>query len=124
MSEVRFRVFRDRTFLLGSDRLADFWTGVAVAFSGILVGAVVAHGFTTLREWRKEEKTKRRIAIALSTEVFAQADVVATCASFANLAEFQLKDGDLNTHMLISTLPPDPTAYRALAGQLPLLDID
>jgi|SoiMethySBSTD1v2_1073268.scaffolds.fasta_scaffold638672_1 hypothetical protein len=104
--------------------MTDFLTGVIVSFAGIVAAAGLAHGFTTWREWRKEQKTKQRVAIALTAEVFPMADMVATCASLANFGEFHLPDGDLNTQMLVATLPPEPTTYRALAGQLPLLDIE
>jgi hypothetical protein len=100
--------------------MADIWTGALISLTGIVVGA----GLAELREWLKERKTKRRVAIALTMEVTAMADMVATCASFANFAEFELKDEELNTQTLLAMLPPEPTAYRALAGQLPLLDIE
>ncbi len=100
--------------------MADIWTGALISLTGIAVGAALAE----LRDWWKEGRTRRRVAIALTMEVAAMADMVATCASFANFAEFGLQEEELNTHMLIATLPPEPTAYRALAGQLPLLDID
>jgi hypothetical protein len=100
--------------------MADIWTGALISLTGIVVGA----GLAELRAWLKERKTKRRVAIALTMEVTAMADMVATCASFANFAEFELKDEELNTQTLLAMLPPEPTAYRALAGQLPLLDIE
>jgi hypothetical protein len=100
--------------------MADIWTGALVSLTGIVVGV----GLAELRAWLKERKTKRRVAIALTMEVTAMADMVATCASFANFAEFELKDEELNTQTLLAMLPPEPTAYRALAGQLPLLDIE
>jgi hypothetical protein len=99
----------------------SIWTGALLSLSGVAVGA----GLSELREWWKDRKTRRRVAIALTTEIVAMSDTVATCASFADLAEFGLPPvHQLNTHMLISQLPPEPAAYRALAGQLPLIDID
>lgn len=99
--------------------MVDLWTG-ALTLTSVAVGA----GLAELREVWKERKTKRRVAIALTAEVFAMADMVAECASLATFAEFGLKEGeDLNTHLLVARLPPEPAAYRALAGQLPLLDV-
>jgi len=99
----------------------DAWTGALLSLSGLVVGA----GISELRDWWKERKTRRRVAITLTAELVAMSDMVANCASFANLAELGLRDGLLlNTQMLVAHLPPDPAAYRALVGQLPLLDID
>jgi hypothetical protein len=101
--------------------MADAWTGALISLVSIAFGA----GITELREWWKERKTKHRMAAALTAEIVAMADMAATCASLANLAEFGLEeDAHLNTQMLVATLPPEPSAYRALAGQLPLLDVD
>jgi hypothetical protein len=105
-------------------RVSDFWIGVIVSFSGTTLGALLAHGFTTWREYRKEKRTKDSVAIALTAEILATADTLTECACLANLAEFGPKGLLVNTQMLIARLPPEPAAYRSLAGQVPLLDID
>jgi hypothetical protein len=102
--------------------MPDFWSGVLVSFSGILVGALLSHGFTSWREHAKEEKTKRRVAAALAAEIHAMADMSAECASLANLAEANASEFLLNTQMLLARLPPEPAAFKGLVSQLPLLD--
>jgi hypothetical protein len=100
----------------------DYWGGAAIALAGIVVGALI----TEARDRWKERATRRRVGAALATEIYAMMDVVATCASLANYAQFALpqRGEQMTSRFLISQLPPEPTAYRALAGQLPLLDID
>jgi hypothetical protein len=95
------------------------WVGAVLSLFGVAVGA----GLSELRNWWKERKTRSRVAIALTAEIVGLSDLMVTCASLANLAEFGLPDAGLNTEMLVAHLPPESAAYRALAGQLPLLDI-
>lgn len=93
--------------------------GAAIALFSVATAGVIAE----VRDWWKERKTAHRVASALCAEIVALADVVATCGSLANFAEFGLKGDDLNTPFLASVQPPEFTAYRSLASQLPLLDI-
>jgi hypothetical protein len=99
-----------------------WWTS---ALTGVVIGAVLGAGLGELREWWKQRRTTQRVAVTLTVELMAMADMVATCGSLANFAEFNLgKEQRLKAHMLVAQLPPEPTAYRALASQLPLLDVD
>lgn len=101
--------------------MADIWVG----FAGIFIGALLGAGLGELREWRKDKRQERRVAIALISEIQAQADMVATCASIANYAQFEIDDHqNLKTDILLVQLPPEPSAYRSLASQLPLLDVE
>jgi len=97
----------------------SLWTGALISLVSIGVTAKIAE----LRDWLKERRTKRRVANALSAEILAQANAVATCASLVNFVEFELPDHDLNTTMLLSFLPPEPVVYRSLASQLASLDM-
>jgi hypothetical protein len=64
-----------------------------------------------LRDWWKDKKTRHRVAIA-TAEIIAINDMMATFASLANLAEFWLKDANLNTQMLVATLGGNEISYQ------------
>jgi hypothetical protein len=100
----------------------DPWTTAGISLLSATVGALLGGGVTQLREWYKERQHRGRVATALSSEVMGVLDVVATCASLANLAEHGLRpDRGMKPILITSTLPPEPVAYRSLLSQLPLL---
>jgi hypothetical protein len=106
--------------------MADYWEGAAIALTGALAGIVVGAVLSEVRDRWKEHTTKKRVGSALALEIHSMIDMVATCASLANFAQFELRASNelMATPLLINHLPPEPTAYRAMASQLPLLDID
>jgi hypothetical protein len=98
------------------------WTTVLISLFSAIVGAFLGGGVTQFREWLKERQHRGRVATALGSELMGQLDAVTTCASLANLAEHGLRpDFRMKTNMITHWLPPEPSAYRSLVSQLPLL---
>jgi hypothetical protein len=98
------------------------WTTALISLSSATVGALLGGGVTQFLEWLKERQHRGRVATALLSEVLEQADFVATCASLASFAEHGLPPGSgVKPAQITNWLPPEPSAYRSLAGQLPLL---
>jgi hypothetical protein len=88
----------------------DYWGGAAIALTGIVVGALI----TEARDRWKERVTRRRVGAALATEIYAMVDVVATCASLANYAQFELPRRGAQMTSLPNQLPIElwPVSYH------------
>lgn len=98
------------------------WTTAFISLLSAVIGAVLGGCVTQIREWWKERSHRGRVATALFCEILAQADVATTCASLANLAEHGIAENEgMRASMLTSLLPPEPSAYRSLVGNLPLM---
>jgi hypothetical protein len=109
-----------RTFLAAE---SINWTTALISLSSAIVGALLGGGVAQAREWWKDRQQRSRVATVLASEILGQADVCVTCGSVANYGEYQLRaDQEWTTAMFLSLLPPEPSAYKSLVGQLPLLD--
>ena len=101
---------------------SDPWTTVLISLLSATVGALLGGGVTQFREWLKERQHRGRVATALGSELMGQLDAVTTCASLANSAEHGLSPGfGMKPTMITHWLPPEPSAYRSLVNEIPLL---
>jgi len=101
----------------------SMWTSAGLWLLSALAGAAIGTGATQIRERMRERQQKGRIEKVLVTELLPQADVVTVSGSLANFGEHGLAgDQQLRTPLMLSQLPPEPSVYKSLTGQLPLLD--
>jgi len=100
----------------------SMWTSAGIWLLTAFLGAAIGTGATQIREWFRERQQKDRIEKVLVTELLPQADVVTIAGSLANFGQHGLTgDQQLRTALILSQLPPEPTVYKSLVGQLPLL---
>jgi len=100
----------------------SMWTSGGIWLLTAMLGAAIGGGATQIREWFKERQHKGRVEKVLVTELLPQADSLTVAASLANFGEHGMgNEHELRTALIISQLPPEPTVYKSLVGQLPLL---